>query len=525
MKLCLWIPAYNVSVPAAPTSLAIGLRSRPAPLVDPKKLEQKPKASSGKHSSSNSSSKGSAPVSSAQLSKEEARRAFLNSGRPEHAWVSSSKPEFEKSSSSFQSERHEFTPFSDDNHVKKSEPVRQDESDSSDNPFRPFFSDSLGEKESSIEERIEEPAKEPAPQKAEEEKKEDSLTEPEPASALFQETENDPRDELQEDTIGISMEEFARLRALEAEYERIRQAEPEPEPDPEPAEKPVLKEEPAALAENKPEAEEKPKPVFEEEQKIEVISEPAAPIEEPAEPEPEPEPAPKPEPAKPSDSANKFVFPALLANDPQENKPAVQPAAPKEEPEEPEQPAPVSMPDLPAVEPKPEPVQKAPAKEESEEPEDSDELDEDLTRDYSFEIAGSITSAMPFADESDADADKNKEEAPKLIEPTAAALDLEASEPLFLRHLNSGVMIRIGDHPLRIGTSSACDYIIEFDQSVSREHALARNVDGHIYIEDLGSTNQTFINCFPIRKNTEMKPGQILRLGLYQVFQLVRYGE
>lgn len=132
---------------------------------------------------------------------------------------------------------------------------------------------------------------------------------------------------------------------------------------------------------------------------------------------------------------------------------------------------------------------------------------------------------MPFADESDADADKNKEEAPKLIEPTAAALDLEASEPLFLRHLNSGVMIRIGDHPLRIGTSSACDYIIEFDQSVSREHALARNVDGHIYIEDLGSTNQTFINCFPIRKNTEMKPGQILRLGLYQVFQLVRYGE
>lgn len=480
MKLCLWIPAYNVSVPAAPTSLAIGLRSRPAPLVDPKKLEQKPKASSGKHSSSNSSSKGSAPVSSAQLSKEEARRAFLNSGRPEHAWVSSSKPEFEKSSSSFQSERHEFTPFSDDNHVKKSEPVRQDESDSSDNPFRPFFSDSLGEKESSIEERIEEPAKEPAPQKAEEEKKEDSLTEPEPASALFQETENDPRDELQEDTIGISMEEFARLRALEAEYERIRQAEPEPEPDPEPAEKPVLKEEPAALAE----------------------------------PEPEPEPAPKPEPAEPSDSANKFVFPALLANDPQENKP-----------EEPEQPAPVSMPDLPAVEPKPEPVQKAPAKEESEEPEDSDELDEDLTRDYSFEIAGSITSAMPFADESDADADKNKEEAPKLIEPTAAALDLEASEPLFLRHLNSGVMIRIGDHPLRIGTSSACDYIIEFDQSVSREHALARNVDGHIYIEDLGSTNQTFINCFPIRKNTEMKPGQILRLGLYQVFQLVRYGE
>lgn len=480
MKLCLWIPAYNVSVPAAPTSLAIGLRSRPAPLVDPKKLEQKPKASSGKHSSSNSSSKGSAPVSSAQLSKEEARRAFLNSGRPEHAWVSSSKPEFEKSSSSFQSERHEFTPFSDDNHVKKSEPVRQDESDSSDNPFRPFFSDSLGEKESSIEERIEEPAKEPAPQKAEEEKKEDSLTEPEPASALFQETENDPRDELQEDTIGISMEEFARLRALEAEYERIKQAEPEPEPDPEPAEKPVLKEEPAALAE----------------------------------PEPEPEPAPKPEPAKPSDSANKFVFPALLANDPQENKP-----------EEPEQPAPVSMPDLPAVEPKPEPVQKAPAKEESEEPEDSDELDEDLTRDYSFEIAGSITSAMPFADESDADADKNKEEAPKLIEPTVAALDLEASEPLFLRHLNSGVMIRIGDHPLRIGTSSACDYIIEFDQSVSREHALARNVDGHIYIEDLGSTNQTFINCFPIRKNTEMKPGQILRLGLYQVFQLVRYGE
>ena len=57
------------------------------------------------------------------------------------------------------------------------------------------------------------------------------------------------------------------------------------------------------------------------------------------------------------------------------------------------------------------------------------------------------------------------------------------------------------------------DLIIEDDNEVSRNHAVVRAVDGEIEIEDLGSTNGTFVNELKISGPTRLSNGDILRIG------------
>jgi pSer/pThr/pTyr-binding forkhead associated (FHA) protein len=57
------------------------------------------------------------------------------------------------------------------------------------------------------------------------------------------------------------------------------------------------------------------------------------------------------------------------------------------------------------------------------------------------------------------------------------------------------------------------DLIIEDDTEVSRNHAVVRAVDGAIEIEDLGSTNGTFVNELKISGPTRLSNGDILRIG------------
>ncbi len=55
--------------------------------------------------------------------------------------------------------------------------------------------------------------------------------------------------------------------------------------------------------------------------------------------------------------------------------------------------------------------------------------------------------------------------------------------------------------------------IVLADQSVSGEHALVSFRLGQWWIEDLGSTNGTFINDAPVEQPTVIHTGDILRLG------------
>jgi pSer/pThr/pTyr-binding forkhead associated (FHA) protein len=51
------------------------------------------------------------------------------------------------------------------------------------------------------------------------------------------------------------------------------------------------------------------------------------------------------------------------------------------------------------------------------------------------------------------------------------------------------------------------------DPDVSREHAVVRGMDGGIAIEDLGSTNGTFVNDRRIAGIAELRPGDRIRFG------------
>ncbi len=63
-----------------------------------------------------------------------------------------------------------------------------------------------------------------------------------------------------------------------------------------------------------------------------------------------------------------------------------------------------------------------------------------------------------------------------------------------------------------IGRAADADIIVEGD-SVSKRHARLRCHDGAYEIEDLGSSNGTFVNGRRIRTPTGVRAGDLLRLG------------
>src|SRR5437773_2938196 len=63
-----------------------------------------------------------------------------------------------------------------------------------------------------------------------------------------------------------------------------------------------------------------------------------------------------------------------------------------------------------------------------------------------------------------------------------------------------------------IGRTDDCQLVVEADL-VSREHArLTVNFD-HLLIEDLGSSNGTFVNGKPVTEATRLWPNQKVQLG------------
>lgn len=68
---------------------------------------------------------------------------------------------------------------------------------------------------------------------------------------------------------------------------------------------------------------------------------------------------------------------------------------------------------------------------------------------------------------------------------------------------------------LLIGRQSVCDVVL-LDPNVSRQHARLRWRDGGWILQDLQSTNGTFINGRRVGRS-ELRPGDLLMLGATQV--------
>lgn len=84
----------------------------------------------------------------------------------------------------------------------------------------------------------------------------------------------------------------------------------------------------------------------------------------------------------------------------------------------------------------------------------------------------------------------------------------------------AGQRFDIGEE-LTIGRSPASGVATTYDMYSSTTHARLFHQDGRVYVEDLGSTNGTYVNSERITKPTRLGRGDLLQVG-GTVFQVSR---
>jgi len=66
---------------------------------------------------------------------------------------------------------------------------------------------------------------------------------------------------------------------------------------------------------------------------------------------------------------------------------------------------------------------------------------------------------------------------------------------------------------ITIGRREGCDICLSYDSQVSREHAMLIYDGERFWLEDMKSTNGTFVGEEKITDRTEVFPGQLFRVG------------
>ncbi len=64
-----------------------------------------------------------------------------------------------------------------------------------------------------------------------------------------------------------------------------------------------------------------------------------------------------------------------------------------------------------------------------------------------------------------------------------------------------------------MGRDAGVDLMIADESSVSRRHAEIRVEGSRVFVQDLGSTNGTFVNGVRVAQEVELKPGDELLFG------------
>ena len=76
----------------------------------------------------------------------------------------------------------------------------------------------------------------------------------------------------------------------------------------------------------------------------------------------------------------------------------------------------------------------------------------------------------------------------------------------------SGTKITLGDQPILIGRADDSTLVLTDDFASSR-HARLTNRSGQWYVEDLGSTNGTYLDQQRVQGPLLVQPGQVIRIG------------
>lgn len=93
-----------------------------------------------------------------------------------------------------------------------------------------------------------------------------------------------------------------------------------------------------------------------------------------------------------------------------------------------------------------------------------------------------------------------------------------------LKNLNTDQITEINQTVITLGRDAACDLVVESEEA-SRQHAMLEIRDGQLQLQDLGSTNGTFLNSHKIRSRATVISGDTIGIGGQAILALTPEGE
>jgi len=79
--------------------------------------------------------------------------------------------------------------------------------------------------------------------------------------------------------------------------------------------------------------------------------------------------------------------------------------------------------------------------------------------------------------------------------------------------LDTGEVVTIDSHALRVGRSADNELSVDGDEYASSHHARFEPRRDGVYVEDVGSTNGTFVNGIRLTRERRLAPGDVVRIG------------
>jgi pSer/pThr/pTyr-binding forkhead associated (FHA) protein len=79
--------------------------------------------------------------------------------------------------------------------------------------------------------------------------------------------------------------------------------------------------------------------------------------------------------------------------------------------------------------------------------------------------------------------------------------------------LEEGDVVSLDTHPLTVGRAGNNDVPLPGDEFASGRHARFEPRRDGVYVEDIGSTNGTFVNGIRLTRDRRLTPGDVVRVG------------
>lgn len=98
-------------------------------------------------------------------------------------------------------------------------------------------------------------------------------------------------------------------------------------------------------------------------------------------------------------------------------------------------------------------------------------------------------------------------------EDATVLLTQEVTFTAWLKRVNTGEKVQIDKAEFVIGKSRDADYVIRDNVTISRKHARIKKTEDGYYLEDMGSSNHTFIDGVMVTEPVKLISGTMFQLS------------